>query len=182
MYFLKGVKNMFRYKFYIAALVFSLGSFSASAFAGKCSYCPELVSLKKSFGSLKADSMDEETIDQQNALVDRASALAATILAGKKNLPKDDLERLIELMVIAAPFDAQHFIAEENLKALKPHLGKIYAELERLTKAGKFTADQAERLEVALDVAAEEAEFGNDPAGSRDTGATKEKPKKRAKR
>ncbi len=145
-----------------------LGLFSAfvleAAFAVDCTYCQRMDTLKAGFSRVVPDSMNNETIDRQNELVDGTTDLVLEVVRSSSRLPQADLERIVGLLAIAAPYDYENSMSERILVVLKPQIESFFSEITRQLKAGKLTAKQADDLRISMGTAEQvQMQGGTDP-------------------
>ncbi|MCO5141562.1 MAG: hypothetical protein M9962_00560 [Oligoflexia bacterium] len=142
----------------------SLSFFTAGAsFADSCSYCAKITEIKKDFSKVKPDSMNEKTIDKQNALVDRSIELIKDVIKKNPKIPDSDMKNIISLMVVAVDYDYQNLMSEDVLGVLQPEIERFFKTITSLEKEKKITSKQADELRTAMAVAEEVGKSGTDP-------------------
>jgi hypothetical protein len=135
----------------------------AFAKASDCSYCDRLEKVKISARKLKPDSMNEKTIDQQIALVEQTADVLIEVLKKHKQVPAKDLERMVQALAVALPFDYENYLADLLVGTLKSRVQQFFDEVDRQEKAKKLTAAQADEIRTALGVSEQVIKHGQDP-------------------
>jgi hypothetical protein len=99
----------------LTLVILSLAMIPRLGFAAgaSCAHCDELRRFENDMSKVQADALDADTIDQQDALVDRGSQLITTVLRDEA-MSQDTAEELLVVMAKLVPFDNAGISMQDN--------------------------------------------------------------------